>query len=52
MVNAGGALVAASYDNSSGRWVATVPSGVSARVPAGGVQDAFGETNGADVPLG
>ena len=45
-VEANGATVPASYDSASGRWVATVPSGTSAHVPAGGVHDAYGETNG------
>jgi hypothetical protein len=38
--------VAAAYDSATGRWVATVPTGASVRVPAGGLRDAYGETNG------
>ena len=33
-------------ERASGRWVATVPTGTTVRVPAGGVRDAYGETNG------
>jgi hypothetical protein len=46
-VNAGGTTVQAAYDNASGRWVATVPTGTTVTVLAGGITDAFGETNGA-----
>ena len=44
-------LVAASYDPSTGRWVATVPTGagISVSIPAGGIRDAYGETNGQPV---
>lgn len=44
----------ATYDASTGRWVATVPSGagVTVRVPAGGVRDAYGERNGRALLLG
>ena len=40
--------VPATYDASSGRWVATVPpgAGISVSVPAGGIRDSYGETNG------
>ena len=43
--------VAASYDPSTQRWVATVPSGlaISVSIPAGGIRDAYGETNGQPV---
>ena len=51
-VDAGGSVIAAAYDGTSGRWVASVPTGVAVRVPAGGVRDAFGETNGAAITLG
>ncbi|MDQ1704257.1 MAG: hypothetical protein QOF18_623, partial [Frankiaceae bacterium] len=37
--------VAATYDASSGRWVASAPAGQSVQVPAGGVRDLYGETN-------
>jgi hypothetical protein len=39
--------VAASYDPSTQRWVASVPSGlaISVSIPAGGIRDAYGETN-------
>jgi hypothetical protein len=44
----------ATYDPVSGRWVATVPSGVgvTVRVPAGGVRDTYGEVNGTAVAAG
>jgi hypothetical protein len=40
--------VPAHYDAASGRWVATVPTGAGLRisVPAGGIRDSYGETNG------
>ncbi|HET6816108.1 MAG TPA: hypothetical protein VFH66_02645 [Mycobacteriales bacterium] len=43
--------VAATYDPSTGRWVATVASGVGVTwtIPAGGIRDAYGETNGQPV---
>jgi len=43
--------VAASYDPSTQRWVAQVPSGlgVTVSIPAGGITDAYGETNGQPV---
>jgi hypothetical protein len=38
---------AATYDAATGRWVATVPpgDGITVSVPAGGIRDAYGETN-------
>jgi hypothetical protein len=40
--------VPASYDAGSGRWVADVPAGagITVSVPAGGVRDSYGESNG------
>ncbi|HEU5033624.1 MAG TPA: hypothetical protein VFT62_02590 [Mycobacteriales bacterium] len=40
--------VPAHFDAASGRWLATVPSGDGLRisVPAGGIRDSYGETNG------
>ena len=40
--------VAASYDPNTQSWVATVPSGagVTVSIPAGGIRDTYGETNG------
>jgi hypothetical protein len=46
VVDVNGTTVSASYDSASGRWVATVPAG-SVRIPADGIHDAYGETNGA-----
>jgi hypothetical protein len=46
--------VPATYDPSTGRWVADVPpgQGLTVSVPAGGVRDGYGETNGQAVVLG
>jgi hypothetical protein len=43
--------VPASYDATTGRWVADVPPGVglTVSVPAGGVLDTYGETNGQSL---
>ena len=43
--------VPATYDATSGRWVADVPPGAGIRVsvPAGGVRDSYGETNGQSL---
>jgi hypothetical protein len=43
--------VPATFDPTTGRWMAKVPSGVgiTVSVPAGGVRDAYGETNGQQV---
>jgi hypothetical protein len=43
--------VPASYDPSTGRWIATVSSGLGITwdIPAGGIRDAYGETNGQPV---
>ncbi len=40
--------VPASYDSSTGRWVAKAPGGdgVTVRIPVGGIHDTYGETNG------
>jgi hypothetical protein len=45
--------VAATYDPSSGRWVADVPpgAGLTVCVPAGGVRDTYGEVNGETSTL-
>jgi hypothetical protein len=44
----------ATYDPATGRWVATVPSGVAVtvQVPVGGVRDTYGEMNGALLTRG
>jgi hypothetical protein len=46
-------LIAASFDPATGRWTATVPSGLAqtVRVPVGGVRDAYGEINGQALAL-
>jgi hypothetical protein len=43
--------VAATYDEATGRWVATVPvrKGQTVTVPVGGVRDTYGEGNGSAV---
>jgi hypothetical protein len=43
--------VAARFDPTTQRWVATIPSGtaISVSIPAGGIRDAYGETNGQPV---
>src|SRR4051794_24577664 len=43
--------VPATYDASTGRWVATVPpgEGLTVSVPAGGIRDTYGETNAQAV---
>jgi len=43
--------VPATYDASTGRWVATVPpgDGITVSVPAGGIRDTYGETNAQAV---
>jgi hypothetical protein len=43
--------VVASYDSTTGRWVANVPKqpGQSVTVPAGGVRDTYGEANGNGI---
>jgi hypothetical protein len=46
-----GTVVPASYDSASHRWVVSVPAGAAAAIPAGGIVDAFGETNGAALTL-
>jgi hypothetical protein len=54
VVTAGGRArtVSASYDAASGRWVATVGAGSGEIiVPAGGVRDSYGETNGQELTL-
>src|SRR4051794_17584837 len=44
-------MVPASYDPSTQRWVAKVPAGlgVTVSIPAGGIRDGYGETNGQPV---
>jgi hypothetical protein len=51
VVEANGATVPASYDSASGRWVATVATGAAVTIPAGGIRDSYGETNGAAGPF-
>src|SRR3954469_8786707 len=43
--------VPASYDPSTQRWIAKVPGGlgVTVSIPAGGIRDGYGETNGQPV---
>jgi hypothetical protein len=45
--------ITATYDPASGRWVATLPrgGGFTVSVPAGGVRDRYGETNGQALTL-
>ena len=45
--------VPATYDATSGRWVASVPpgEGITVSVPVGGVRDTYGEGNGQSLTL-
>ena len=45
--------VPATYDASTGRWIASVPpgNGLTVTVPAGGVRDTYGEVNGQTLTL-